>query len=213
MSKPIAPNASDDKVMAMLKHYQCPTPFHQVRALFMGCIASPLEKDWLAEIVDQLWEGTSPEFESPDDEEEFFEVILVGFWNQMADHQDEHNPFHLVRVDVKPTRDSIHHLAQVRMHELDAFIKGVFGDESSADFPETAAKALDTLMEVESFFASMLPLLKDLSKPASPASLKVLVSRCEELTAIANIEINQVILDCQQARYQSEPPDEPRTLH
>ncbi len=213
MSKPIAPDASDDKVMALLEQYQCPTPFHQVRALFMGCIASPVENDRLTEIVDQLWEGTPPEFESPDDEDEFFEVILVDFWNRMADHQDEHNPFHLVRVDVKPTRESIHHLAQVRMHELDAFIKGVFGDESSVDLPETAAKALNTLRDVESFFASMLPLLKDLSKPASPSSLKVLVSRCEELTAIADIEINQVVWDCQQARNQSESLEEKRTLH
>jgi len=213
MSKPITPDASDDKVMTMLEHYQCPTPFHQVRAQLLGCIASPIENEWLMEIVDQLWDGTPPEFESPDDEEEFLEVLLVDFWNRLADHQEEHNPFHLVRLDVKPTRESIQHLAQVRLQELGGFIKGVFGNESSVDLPEKAAKALDILREIESFFASMLPMLKDLSKPASPSSLKELVSRCEDLTVIVDTEINHVVLACRQARDQSESLDEPRTLH
>ena len=213
MSNPITPDANDNKVMATLENYHCPTPFHQVRAQLLGCIASPVENEWLLDIVDQLWEGTQPEFESPDDEEEFADAILVDFWNHLADHQDEHNPFHVVRLDVKPTRESIQHLAQVRLQELGGFIKGVFGNESSVDLPENAAKSLDILREVESFFASMLSLLKDLSKPASPSSLKELVSRCEELTVIVDTEINHVVLACQQARNQSESLDEPRTLH
>lgn len=213
MSKPITPDASDNQIIATLKNHQSPTPFHQLRAQLLGCIASPVENEWMLDIVDQLWEGTQPVFESPDDLEEFAEVILVHFWNRLADHQDEHNPFHLVRLDVEPTRESIQHLAQVRMQELGGFIKGVFGNESSVDLPENAAKALDILMEVESFFVSMLPLLKDLSKPASPSDLKVLVSRCDELTAIADAEINQVVLACRQARNQSESLEEKRTLH
>ncbi len=210
---PKLPYASDNEVIAMLERYQCPTPFHQVRTLFMGCIASPVESDWQGEIFEHVWEGTPPEFEFSEDEDEFTEMILIGFWNRLADHQDENNPFHLVRLNVQPTRESIQHLTQVRLQELDGFFKGLFGYERALNLPESAGDALDTLMEIESILVAMLPLLKDLGKPAGPASMKELVSKCEQLTMIADVRINQVILACQEARHHSKSSSEPRTLH
>ena len=213
MPMPIIRYASDNEVIAMLERYQCPTPFHQVRTLFLGCLASPVESDWQGEIFEYVWKGTPPEFEFSKDEDESTEMILIGFWNRLADHQDEHNPFHLMRLDVKPTRASIQHLTQVRLQELDGFFRGLFGYEDALDLPESASDALDTLTEIESILVAMLPLLKDLGKPASPASMKELVSKCEQLTIIADVRINQVVLACQEARIHSKASSEPRTLH
>jgi hypothetical protein len=42
MAKRATPStASDDQVRALLERYHCPTPFHAVRARFLGNIASP----------------------------------------------------------------------------------------------------------------------------------------------------------------------------
>ena len=41
MSKHKTSKLSDHDVIAMLKRYNCPVPFHTVRTLFLGSIASP----------------------------------------------------------------------------------------------------------------------------------------------------------------------------
>jgi len=38
----MAAGASDAEVLALLKRYKCPTPFHEVRTRFLGSIASPV---------------------------------------------------------------------------------------------------------------------------------------------------------------------------
>ena len=62
MSKPKVAGASDAEVIALLKRYQCPTLFHEVRTRFLGSIASPVLGASPMETVKQLWGGELPEF-------------------------------------------------------------------------------------------------------------------------------------------------------
>ena len=64
MSKPQMTGASDAEVIALLKRYKCPTPFHEVRTRFLGNIASPVNGASPMETVKQLWGGELPAFDS-----------------------------------------------------------------------------------------------------------------------------------------------------
>jgi hypothetical protein len=43
LSKPEMTGASDAEVIALLKRYKCPTPFHEVRTRFDGDVRSDLD--------------------------------------------------------------------------------------------------------------------------------------------------------------------------
>ena len=62
----VPPTASDDEVRALLARYECPLPFHEVRTLFLGNIASPSVGLSPTRMVERLWGGELPEFESID---------------------------------------------------------------------------------------------------------------------------------------------------
>ena len=38
----VSPTATDDEVRVLLERYRCPLPFHEVRARFLGNIATPI---------------------------------------------------------------------------------------------------------------------------------------------------------------------------
>ena len=59
----VPPTASDDEVRALLARYECPLPFHEVRTLFLGNIASPSVGLSPIRVIERLWGGELPEFE------------------------------------------------------------------------------------------------------------------------------------------------------
>ena len=77
MSKKKPTGASDAEVIAMLKRYRCPTPFHEVRTRFLGNIASPVLSASPMETIKQLWGGELPEFDSMDAVNELFNVLTA----------------------------------------------------------------------------------------------------------------------------------------
>ena len=65
MAKPPAPPiATDEEVRAMLEHYRCPVPFHEVRTRFLGNIATPIMSASPIKTVEGLWGGELPDFGS-----------------------------------------------------------------------------------------------------------------------------------------------------
>ena len=77
MSKPKVAGASDAEVIALLKRYQCPTPFHEVRTRFLGSIASPVLGASPMETVKQLWGGELPEFDSMEAVNELLNTLVA----------------------------------------------------------------------------------------------------------------------------------------
>lgn len=202
MSKSKLPGATDADVIALLKHYRCPTPFHEVRTRFLGSIASPVLGASPMQAVKGLWGGDGPEFESTEQTKELFDVLVAGLWNRLTAHQSSRDPFRLARFEVAPTREALKHIALVRQQELDGFIEGLFGPKEHMDLPESAHKALGVLGEVRAMLAGAVDVLADLHKPAEPNDLKGLIHNLEQITIIAEAEMNKAVLSCKRARSQ-----------
>jgi len=202
LSKPKITGASDAEVIALLKRLKCPTPFHEVRTRFLGNIASPVMGASPMETVKQLWGGELPEFDSMEAVNELLNVLVAGLWNRLTAHQSSRNPFRLMRFDVAQTREGLKHFAQVRRQELDGFVEGLFGPEEHINLPERAHEALGVVAEMRAILAGAVNLLDDSSKPAESDELKALVRNIQELTIIAETEMNKTILSCKRARRQ-----------
>ena len=200
LSKSKLTGASDTEVIALLERYKCPVPFHEVRTRFLGNIASPVLGASPAETIKQLWGGELPEFDSMEDLNELFNVLISGLWNRLTAHQSSRNPFRLLRFEVAQTREGLDHLALVRRQELDGFVEGLFGLKEHIDLPERAHKALEALAEIRAILAGIINLLDDSSKPAKSDDIKKLLHNIQELTIIAETEMNKANLSCKRAR-------------
>lgn len=215
LSKPEMTGASDAEVIALLKRYQCPMPFHAVRTRFLGNIASPDMGASPLETVKQLWGGELPQFDSPAAVNELIEALVAGLWNRLTAHQDRRNPFRLLRFEAAQTREGLKHFALVRRQELDGFIEGQFGPAEHMDLPERAHEALGVLADIRAMLAGTVDLLDDPSKPAEPNDLKEMVRNIQKLTIIVETEMNKAILSCARARRQQleQMPATKPTLH
>ena len=207
--------ASDAEVIALLKRYKCPTPFHAVRTRFLGNIASPVMGASPLQTVKQLWGGELPEFDSIEAANELLNALVAGLWNRLAAHQSSRNPFRLIRFEVAQTREGVKHLALVRRQELEGFVEGLFGAEKHIDLPERAHKAIGELADIRAMLAGAIDLLDDSSKAAEPDDLKGLVRNFQEISVILETEMNKAILSCTRARRQllEQIPATKPTLH
>jgi hypothetical protein len=187
---------------ALLNRYQCPTPFHAVRARFMGSIVSPVPGRSPIHAVQELWGGELPPFDSMDDLNHLLAVLMDGIWNHLTAHQSARKPFELTRVQVERTRESVHHYALVRKQEIDGFVDGLFGPRKELDLPAGAHAGLDTLGQIGAMLAGAIDLLDDAGMPASPDDLGGLTENLKALQPILEQEINVVILACTRARRQ-----------
>ena len=192
--------ANDAEVIALLKRYQCPTPFHEIRTRFLGNIASPVMGVSPMETIKQLWGGELPEFDSMEAVNELLNALVAGLWNRLTAHQSSRSPFRLLRFDVAQTREGLAHFALVRRQEIAGFVDGLFGPEKQIDLPERAHEALGVLADTRAILYGVVTLLDNLSKPAKPEDLKALVRNIQELTLIAETEMNKIILSCKRAR-------------
>jgi hypothetical protein len=215
LTKPRRPGTSSLDAIALLERYKCPTPFHEVRTRFLGSIASPVLGVSPLEVVKQLWGGALPEFDTEEDVNELLDKLVAGLWNALTVHQSSHSPFRLLRFEVAPTREGLKHLALVRRQELDGFIEGLFGPNEHLDLPERAHKAVEVLGEVRAMLAGAVDLLDDLSKPAESGELKGLIQNLQQITIVAETEMNKAVLSCTRARRQAlkHIPASKPTLH
>jgi hypothetical protein len=56
--------ASDERVRTLLERYKCAVPFHEVRSRFVGDIATPVVSASPLNVVEDLWGGELPAFDS-----------------------------------------------------------------------------------------------------------------------------------------------------
>jgi hypothetical protein len=200
---PSGPNAAADKdVQALLLRLGCPTPLHVLRTLFLGNIASPrLDVSPMAPVA-QAWGGEMPEFASTAEVEEVCGVLMHGLWNRLSEHQSSRNPFRLPRFEVVGTRQVLHDLARMRAQELKGFVDGLFGTEDEMLLPKKAHEALVALSELHTMFDGAAGLLSDEAKPAPADELKALLRNLQQMTIIADEQINKAVQSCKRARGQ-----------
>jgi len=200
--KPTPPAAADNRVRALLDRYRCPVPFHAVRTRFLGNIASPDMTASPIKMVQALWGGELPAFETIDAANELIGALVMGLWNRLTRHQERSASFRLTRIEVPTTREGMRKLALLRRQELEGFVEGLFGDKESLDLPERAHKALGTLAEICAMLEASSKFAEDPTKAAEPADIAVTLGHFRKLTRIAEHEIHQAVLSCTRARRQ-----------
>ncbi len=214
-SAPLVKSVSDDDVRALLQRYGCAVPFHEVRTRFLGSIASPAISVSPIRVVEGLWDGELPTFDSLDDANALIEALVSGLWNRLTRHQQRSAPFRLTRIDVAPTREGLSALAVMRREELDGFVDGLFGDNEDLDFPERAHRGLDRLAGMRALFAGVLTVTGDDTIPGTETDMQTTLQHLRALTKNAEHEIHEIVLSCTRARRQTLPgsPARKSTLH
>jgi hypothetical protein len=204
MAKRAVPvTATDEEVRVLLEHYRCPVSFHEVRARFLGNISSPAVGVSPIKIVEKLWGGELPEFNSIDAANELIGALIMGLWNSLTRHQERDAPFRLVRLDVVATREGLSRLTTARCQELDGFVDGLFGDKETIGLPEQAHRSLETLSEMRALMAAVVQMARDDTKAATGQDLQTTLRNVREMTKIAEHEIHAIVLSCAHARRQT----------
>lgn len=191
----------DFVVRELLEHYSCPYPFHQVRAGFMGNVASPDFSVMPLREVERAWNGALPEFRDDDEINPFMQILLMGFYNKMSSHQDRDNPFKLVKLEpIFLGNECVMLFGRARRQEIDGFVGGLFCGQKDIALPKIASEAIESLMEKRDSFAAAEEMAEDQSAQSDDASIKRTLVKFQEMTRVAEEEINVVIQSCKEAR-------------
>lgn len=194
-------------VRELLDKYACPVPYHEVRTRFLGNIASPELTVSPMRVVEGLWDGELPVFDSLDDANDLIGALVQGLWNDLTKHQKRSQPFRLTRLNPDPSavnlaRFNLARFAQVRREELDGFVEGLFGDQDSIDLPERAHRALGHLGELRAMMAGIEDLVASDIEAEDRTELETTFKHMRDLTRIMETEIHEAVLSCTRARRQ-----------
>ena len=216
MSRPPKPAVPSDKtIRSLLDRYACPVPWHEVRTRFLGNLATPALSVSPMRIVQDLWGGKLPVFDTMDEVNELIGALVNGLWNSLTKHQKRSEPFRLVRLITEPTPQNLATLARTRRQELDGFIEGLFNGEDRIDLPERAHVAVGHLSDMRAMMAGIEELVASDAKSESGAELEATFKHLRELTRIMELEIHEAVLSCTRARkhmLESFPAQKP-TVH
>jgi hypothetical protein len=195
--------ASDEQVRALLDRYQCPVAFHEVRTRFLGNIATPSMTASPIKMIQDLWGGELPVFDSTDAANELIGALIMGLWNRLTRHQDRNSPFRLNRIETAPTRERLADLSRMRVQEIDGFVDGLFGREDRIDLPERAHRALDDLAKVRALFGAVQNVATDETKAPKLGDVQTTLRHLREMTKHAEHDMHTVVLSCTRARKQT----------
>ncbi|MCH8302861.1 MAG: hypothetical protein IH912_08920 [Proteobacteria bacterium] len=184
-------------IKRLLQRYDCPMPYHAVRARFLGSIACPAIDTRPMQVVQGLWDGDMPAFESEEDANELIQALVMGLWNGLTVHQSRNKPFRLTTMRTPADSAGLKRFAQTRVHEIEAFLEGLFAGEDAIDLPETAHQAVQKLGDLRSFFAAFVQFADE---PEAEAELRDTIRNAQKLSYIAEKEINSTVQSCTKAR-------------
>jgi hypothetical protein len=182
-------------VQSLLSEYQCPYQFHEVRASFMGAIASPYVVDPLFEL-NALWDGEFPELDSQEKLDEVTKTFLEDFWGLLAEHASEDAvlPFMLTPLEKATSLGELITNAKLRGEELDAFLTGFFQDQESLELDEEVGESLDILEELVQLYTDMVNMKEN--SPLGATELSDLADNLVKMTEMAELEMNNLIVSC-----------------
>ena len=200
--KKAAKAPSEKTVRALLEKHRCPVPFHEVRARFLGNIATPQLSAAPLQMIKDLWGGELPVFDGMDELNELIESLVHGLWNDLTRHQKRSEPFRLLRVSMDPTAVNLGQYGLIRLQELDGFIEGLFNGEEVIDLPERAHEAVGHLAELRAMMAGIRDLVARDPDTDNRTQLVTTFKQLRELTRIMETEIHEAVLSCTRARRQ-----------
>jgi hypothetical protein len=193
---------SDAAVKALIEQYDCPVPFHEVRTRFLGNIATPELSASPLQMIQDLWGGELPVFDSMDEANELIGALIDGLWNGLTRHQKRSQPFRLTRVPMEPTAANLATYGHIRLDELDGFIEGLFNGHDIIDLPERAHEAVDALSDLRAMMVGLCDLMEQDPAAEDLRHIENLFKQLRELTRIMETEIHETVLACTRARRQ-----------
>ena len=191
--------SSDSKIVLnqdderLLTKYECPYKLHEVRAAFMGAIASPFVVDPAFELH-ALWDGEFPEIDSDEAIKEIQDTFLTRLWDALSAHSDQDNPFTLTPVAIPVSISDLMNQARIRGEELDAFMDGFFQDQEDFDLDPDAAESINVLEELIAMYLEIINM--DPQNPLSGSDLDALIQNSIKMHEMAEAEINNLIMLC-----------------
>lgn len=195
--------APDEKaVKALIEKHGCPLPFHEVRARFLGNIATPELSASPLQMIQDLWGGEFPVFDRMDDANELIGALIGGLWNDLTKHQKRSQPFRLTRTSMEPTAANLGDYGRVRLEELDGFIEGLFNGQDVIYLPERAHEAVGHLTELRAMMAGICDLVARDPDADDRTQLDTTFKHLRELTRIMETEIHEAVLSCTRGRRQ-----------
>ena len=208
--KPTTPmNALHADVRRLLKKYKCGYELHEVRAQFMGAIASPMDQVNPMRELKSLWNGALPPVKNMDAVNELMQVFAMGLWNQLSAHCDPGHPFELTAFSGINTDAEMRIFAQIKREEIESFMAGFFQGQEKIELPPAVGDSLDMLEDLVCMFAGYVSLPKQIN--VSVEEIKELLDKLLKLAEIAQKEINIIIVSTAQVRRQGSTTS--RTLH
>ena len=183
-------NQDDER---LLTKYECPYKLHEVRAAFMGAIASPFVVDPAFELH-ALWDGEFPEIDSDEAIKEIQDTFLTRLWDALSAHSDQDNPFTLTPVAIPVSISDLMNQARIRGEELDAFMDGFFQDQEDFDLDPDAAESINVLEELIAMYLEIINM--DPQNPLSGSDLDALIQNSIKMHEMAEAEINNLIMLC-----------------
>ncbi len=196
----------DAKIRSLLEAFSCPTPFHAVRARFMGNIASPILTASPIHTIEDFWPDGIPEFDSEEQANELMQGFL-GLWNHLAQYQKRSKPFKLTIKPLIDDRDAIREFLEVRTEEIDQFLEGLLGNVAELAVPEDIGAEIKLLSENYALISATLAMLDRDDTTDEDAS--GLAQSLRELNKVAGVQINDIIMACVRYRRGSIGP----TIH
>ena len=180
-------------VERLLTKYECPYKLHEVRAAFMGAIASPFVVDPAFELH-ALWDGEFPEIDSDEAIKEIQDTFLTRLWDALSTHSDQDNPFTLTPIAIPVSISDLMNQARIRGEELDAFMDGFFQDQEDFDLDPDAAESINVLEELIAMYLEIINM--DPQNPLSGSDLDALIQNSIKMHDMAEAEINNLIMLC-----------------
>lgn len=193
---------SEKTIRALLDKHACPVPFHAVRTRFLGNIASPTLSVSPIRLIESLWGGELPVFESMEEANELLQTLGQGLWNDLAQHQKRIHPFKLTLVNLEPSLNSLGTLARIRREEIDGFVEGLFGEDDEISLPERAHNAIDSLSELRAMMGGIEDLVAHGLPPGDAGQLGTTFKHLRDVKRIMETEMQEVVLSCAKARKQ-----------
>ena len=204
MTKSRAKLPSKKAIRSLLVKHACPLGYHQVRTRVLGGIVCLYPIVNPIDVIASLWGGTLPEFDTKQDFDELFRVLIMGFWNQLADFQVPKTRFKAERMPIKPTLANLSNFSLVRAQEIEGFIDGLLNGENEVSVPKEAHDAITQLVEIRSMLLAIVDLVeRTKGNYTEQPEIKQLMTHLQVMTVVMEAEIHTIVLACVCARSQN----------
>lgn len=180
---------TEPDITDVLEQYNCPHPPAVVRMRFWGAINSPAARISPLEEIDFLWSGKRRPFESEDEAQAFYDV-MIGFWNALAENRKSGKPVAFTMRSGLSTNAGLKSAMAARYAELnDGFFSGFIGNLRSSDPVDSGIdRNLDKLSDIIDEIEELL------EGPIGPGNVNKVRSRFVALDKRAQKLVNQAVM-------------------